>query len=161
MPSAAARFLTIESAACALSFITSPSWPVRISRPVPGMRVASMNRMSPPTGVQARPVATPGTLVRIAVSLSNCGAPRIAARSSRVDADRSALAFGNAHRGMPQRLADLALEAAHARFARVALDDVAEHIVADLDLALLQPVRLHLPAQRDSGARSRSFSSPV
>ena len=77
MPSAAARFLTRLSAACALSFITSPSWPVRISRPPPGIRVASMNRMSPPTGVQARPVATPGTLVRIATSLSNRGRPRI------------------------------------------------------------------------------------
>ena len=30
--------------------------------------VASMKRMSPPTGVHARPVATPGTLVRIATS---------------------------------------------------------------------------------------------
>ena len=34
-----------------------------------------MNRMSPPTGVQARPVATPGTLVRIATSFSKRGAP--------------------------------------------------------------------------------------
>ena len=37
-----------------------------------------MKRMSPPTGVQASPVATPGTLVRIAISLSNRGGPRIA-----------------------------------------------------------------------------------
>ena len=49
-----------EIAARALSFITSPSWPVRISSPRPGMRVASMNRISPPTGVHASPVATPG-----------------------------------------------------------------------------------------------------
>ena len=48
------------------------------------MRVASMNKMSPPTGVQARPVATPGMLVRIATSFSNRGAPRIGTRSSRV-----------------------------------------------------------------------------
>ena len=40
MPSATARALTRESAACALSFITSPSWPVRISLPLPGVRVA-------------------------------------------------------------------------------------------------------------------------
>ena len=39
------------------------------------MRVASMNRMSPPTGVQASPVATPGTLVRIATSSSKRGGP--------------------------------------------------------------------------------------
>ena len=40
-----------------------------------------MNRMSPPTGVHARPVATPGTLVRIATSFSKRGGPRIAATS--------------------------------------------------------------------------------
>ena len=148
MPSAAARFLTIDSAACALSFITSPSWPVRISLPEPGMRVASMNRISPPTGVQARPVATPGTLVRIAISLSNFGAPRMATRSSRVMRIGPLLPFGDAHGGVAQRLADLALEAAHAGFARVALDDVAQRIVGDLDLARLEPVRLHLPAHQ-------------
>ena len=37
--------------------------------PLPGMRVASMKSMSPPAAVQARPVATPGTSVRSAVSL--------------------------------------------------------------------------------------------
>jgi hypothetical protein len=84
MPRSSARFLTIDSAACALSRITSPSWPVRMSLPEPGMRVASMNSMSPPTGVQARPVATPGTLVRMATSFSNCGEPRIVWRSSGV-----------------------------------------------------------------------------
>ena len=81
MPSRAARFLTMLSAACALSFITSPSWPVRISLPWPGTRVASMNRMSPPTGVQASPVETPGTLVRMATSLSNLRWPRIGTNS--------------------------------------------------------------------------------
>ena len=35
-------------------------------------RVASMKRMSPPTGVHARPVATPGTLVRSATSPRTC-----------------------------------------------------------------------------------------
>ncbi len=74
--------LTRLSAACALSRITSPSWPVRISLPPPGMRVASMNRMSPPTGVQARPVATPGTLVRMAISFSKRTGPRIVSSSA-------------------------------------------------------------------------------
>ena len=31
-----------------------------VSFPLPGMRVASTKRIVPPTGVQARPVATPG-----------------------------------------------------------------------------------------------------
>ena len=57
-----------DSAACADSFITSPSWPVSTSCPLPFILVASMNRMSPPTGVQARPVATPGSAVRSATS---------------------------------------------------------------------------------------------
>ena len=67
--------------------------PVRMSLPEPGMRVASMNRMSPPTGVQARPVATPGTLVRIATSLSNCGGAEngVRDRPARCGSDRSAL----------------------------------------------------------------------
>ncbi len=47
----------------------------------PGVRVASMKRMSPPTGVQARPVATPGTLTRIATSSSNRGGPSRSLRS--------------------------------------------------------------------------------
>ena len=39
-----------------------------VSLPEPGIAVASMNSTSPPTGVQARPVATPGHLVRRRVS---------------------------------------------------------------------------------------------
>src|SRR5262249_44004934 len=39
------------------------------------------------------------------------------------DADRTGRTLGDAHGGMPQRLADLALEIAHAGFARVVRDD--------------------------------------
>ena len=120
MPSDAARFLTMLSAACALSLMTSPSWPVRISLPLPGMRVASMNRMSPPTGVQASPVATPGTLVRIATSFSNCGGAEDGVQDRlRRSGPCAVCAFGDAHRGMAQHLADLAFEVAHAGLARV------------------------------------------
>ena len=59
---------TQDSAARADSFITSPSWPVRIRVPLPGIAEASMKRMSPPVGIQARPVATPGISVRSAAS---------------------------------------------------------------------------------------------
>ena len=69
MPSVSAFERRYESAACADSFITSPSWPVRVSDPLPVILVASMKRMSPPAAVQARPVATPGISVRSAVSL--------------------------------------------------------------------------------------------
>ena len=136
MPSAAARFLTIDSAACALSFITSPSWPVRMSLPGPGMRVASMNRMSPPTGVQARPVATPGTLVRIAISLSKRGAPRIATRSSRAIVIGPLLPSAMRTAAWRSAWPICAFQTAHAGFTRVELDDVADDIVVDLDLAL-------------------------
>ncbi len=42
---------THESAASADSCITSPSWPVIVSLPLPGYAVASMNRTSPPADV--------------------------------------------------------------------------------------------------------------
>jgi len=41
------------------------------SLPVPGIAVASTNRTSPPVGVQARPVATPGTRVLRRLSAKN------------------------------------------------------------------------------------------
>ena len=52
--------------------------------PWPWVLAASMNRMSPPTGVQARPVATPGTAVRMATSLSNRGGPSTFSTSASV-----------------------------------------------------------------------------
>ena len=51
-----------ESAMRADSFMTSPSWPVSVSWLPPAMRDASTKSTSPPTGVQARPIATPGSL---------------------------------------------------------------------------------------------------
>src|SRR4029450_919962 len=48
----------------------SPSWPVSVTLPRPGMRVASVVRISPPVSVHARPVATPTSGVR---SASRCG----------------------------------------------------------------------------------------
>ena len=144
MPSAEARFLTIESAAWALSFITSPSWPVRISRPEPGVRRRldeqdiAADRGPGETG---RDAGHAGTHRRLALELRRAeDRDQIFAR----DPDRAALPFGNAHRGVAQRLADQPLQTAHARFTGVVLDDVAQNIVADLDLAGFQPVRLHL-----------------
>ncbi len=46
--------------------------------------VASTNRMSPPTGVQASPVATPGRSIRSATSSRNRGRPRYSATVSAV-----------------------------------------------------------------------------
>ena len=143
-PEAVARFLTMLSAACALSFITSPSCPVRMSRPFPGVAVASMNRMSPPTGVQASPVATPGTLVRMATSSSKIGGAEDRAEVGDRDGDRPRLALGDPGRGPSQRPPDLALEVPDARLPRVVLDDRPERAVVDRGLVGLEPVRLHL-----------------
>ena len=42
-------------AICADSFITSPSCPVSVSSPLPGILLASMNIISPPIPVHASP----------------------------------------------------------------------------------------------------------
>src|SRR5207247_1279691 len=73
MPSAADRARSRLHAACADSFITSPSWPVRVITPFPGIWIASTNMMSPPTGVHASPVATPTSGLRPATSLCTFG----------------------------------------------------------------------------------------
>ncbi len=134
MPRLAARDFTSVSAACALSFITSPSWPVRISLPLPGVRLASMNRMSPPTGVHARPVATPGRLVRLASSASNSAGPRISASCGTSMRTGAGVPSAMLTAACAQDRADLALEVAHARLARVVADDRREQRVAGLDL---------------------------
>src|SRR5436190_7150907 len=73
MPSPAARARSRLHAACADSFITSPSWPVRVIWPLPGIWIAATNMMSPPTGVHANPVATPTSGLRPATSLCTLG----------------------------------------------------------------------------------------
>src|SRR5437667_2546409 len=75
MPSAPARARSRLHAACADSFMTSPSWPVSVTCPLPGIWIASMNMMSPPTGVHASPVATPTSGLRPATSLWTLGWP--------------------------------------------------------------------------------------
>ena len=76
IPNVSAWERTYESAACADSFITSPSCPVSVSCLFPGIIVASIKRMSPPVGVQASPVTTPGRSIMIAVSAKYRGLPR-------------------------------------------------------------------------------------
>ncbi|MBP2684847.1 MAG: hypothetical protein H6Q79_2886 [Deltaproteobacteria bacterium] len=67
-------------AAWALSFITSPRYPVMVTFPFPSTRDTSTKRMSPPVGVQARPVATPTSSFSPSVSGRFRGAPRYFAR---------------------------------------------------------------------------------
>ena len=76
IPIEAALALAKLSAAVADSFMTSPSWPVRVRPFLPFIAVASMKRSSPPVGVQARPVATPGVDIRVLVSAVKRTGPR-------------------------------------------------------------------------------------
>ena len=87
------------------------------------MRADSTKRMSPPTGVQARPVATPGTEVRWATSFSKRVGPSTSATSSASKCTLVDLALGDAHGRAAQQRADLPLEAAAAGLAGVLADD--------------------------------------
>ncbi len=58
--------------------------------------------------------------------------------------DRGRMTLGNAHGGVTQGLANLALEVSYSSFPRVVLNNVAERRLGDLDLACLKAVRLHL-----------------
>ena len=90
-------------------------------------RVASMKRTSPPTGVHARPVATPGSL-RAPPRLGwKRGRPSSSRTRGAVDVDLAALASPSATRArdLAADRADLALEVAHAGLARVARSMIA------------------------------------
>ena len=56
--------------------MTVPKFPVMVRFPFPSLKILSMNRISPPTCVQAKPVTTPGTPV-ISDKLFGRGTPKI------------------------------------------------------------------------------------
>src|ERR1019366_8556898 len=102
----------------------------------PGMRPASMNRTSPPTGVQARPTATPGR----ATAVGDFGIDAVARRAEILldhnggDQHLLARTFGDAPGLLAADGADLALQVAHAGLAGVAAHDEAHRIVGELDV---------------------------
>src|SRR5437870_4562021 len=91
IPSEPARARSRLQAACADSFITSPSCPVSVICPLPGIWIASMNMMSPPTGVHASAVDTPTSGARPATSLCTLGWPAYFSRFFAVTRTVSAL----------------------------------------------------------------------
>ena len=104
-----------------------------------------MNSTSPPTGVHARPVATPGR----AGAPANLGVEPLPAEQladPRLGHGHLALgaALGDLARDLAADAADLALELAHAGLARVIGDDHAQRRVGERDLALGQAVALDL-----------------
>ena len=135
---------TQECAACADSCMTSPSWPVTFRCPSPGYAVASMKSTSPPTAVTARPVATPGSDVRLRTSASEAPRAEPLAHELLVRAHLLRPALGDPARRLPADGRDLPLELAHARLARVLADDRAQPLVGERELLALEPVRLQL-----------------
>ena len=76
MPSFLWFDLINESAAIADSFMTSPSFPVKVSFSIPGIIVTSIGRISPPNIVHERPVATPTLSLRFSFLCLYLGAFR-------------------------------------------------------------------------------------
>ena len=109
--------------------------------PVPAIRDASMNSTSPPAGVHARPIATPGSFVRSSISSSrNLGAPSISTTTSGVIAERRLVALGATPRGLAAERADLPFEVAHARLARVAANHRPDRRIGERQLLRGQTV---------------------
>jgi hypothetical protein len=94
-----------------------------------------MNNTSPPAGVQASPVATPGSLVRRFCS---------AKTRRRPSSCRAFLALGDPAGDFAADRAYLALEVADSGLARVLLDDRGQRRVGELDLGGAQAIGLDL-----------------
>ena len=116
-----------------------------------------MNSTSPPAPVTDRPVATPGTAVRSAASWKKRWRPRASRTSATpIATGRLDLAGGQLGRRLPEQRAELALEVADARLARVLGHDLREHVVVDRHLVLAQAVALAL-ARPQVAARDRDL----
>ena len=83
-PKISALDLIYSKAIVADSFMTVPKFPVNVKFPFPNDINDSINKISPPTDVQANPVTTPATSLLSDLSRSNFGAPRILTISSSV-----------------------------------------------------------------------------
>ena len=106
-----------------------------------------MKTMSPPEGVQTSPTETPGVLTRSSTSLS----ARILRHAQRFvhhlgrDHQLLGLALGDAPRLLSDQRGDFAFEIPHAGFTRVAVNDLAQTVVGELDLlAHLESVLVRL-----------------
>src|ERR1700737_2690398 len=99
------------------------------------MRSASTYSTSPPTGVQAKPAATPGTPASSRTSGWKRSGPRIGSISSKSTRQR------------PPPAREPLLQPAHAGFSRVRRDDPVQRLVRQLHLHAGKPVRLELLGQ--------------
>src|SRR5579875_2073547 len=124
---------TQVSAACTDSCITGPSCPVIISPLLPpGMRPASTNSTSPPTGVHARPAGAFGHF-RIR---PEPGRAQVLFHQLRRDFHRPRRPFRDPPRLFAADRADLALQVPNPGLARVAADQKTHGFVRELNPAL-------------------------
>ena len=102
-----------------------------------------MNRMSPPTGVHASPVATPGSLsapLDLGVDARPAEQLPHPLHVDGVALAGAGLALGDLARQLAADGADLALEVAHAGLARVRADDLASAASVKLTWPGLRPL---------------------
>ena len=112
--------------------MTSPSLPVSVRWPLPGISVASVTRISPPTSVQARPGRDADLVGLLGHRVAEPRHAEVLGHLFGRDLFGEALALDDhlaRHLAADRR--DLALEIADARFARVALDDRLERLVRE------------------------------
>ena len=100
-------------------------------RPLPGIPLASMNRISPPLGVHARPVETPGTPVRSASSRKKRDGPRRSEMALGSTTVESFATLGASAGDFAADGCDLPLKVAQAGLPRVIGDDLADRRVRD------------------------------
>ena len=131
--------------------------------PLPGILVASTKRMAPPTGVQARPVATPGILRALGDLARELGRAEAAADvvlGANDDLARG-LALGHLHHHPADDGRDLSLERADACLARVPIDDRLERLVGDSICSAVMPCSRELLRAADGACAMASFSVRV
>ena len=134
------RDRTYEYAASTDSRITSPSWPVTVSRPVPGILSASISISSPPFGVQARPVTTPTSGSCSVSSAANCGTPSSSSACCGVMVHGSISPSALRARALAQHGGDLPLEVAQPGLATVPRRDELQRVVGEDRVFLRQPM---------------------
>src|ERR1041385_3801728 len=131
-------------AAGAASCMTSPSLPVIVSWPLPGMIVTSVDRSSPPSSVHARPVVTPMPCSPC-LAVAELGWTQVLGKAFRIDLDlRVAVALDDLNRDLAADRGDLAVKGPHARLFRVVADNAQHRAVGEGDILRVEAVRLTL-----------------
>ena len=149
IPSSPVCALAYDSAARADSLITSPSWPVRRTLPAPAIQAASTSSTSPPTGVTAKPVATPTSGVRDSSSGRNLRRPQRGAHPPRRHPRGRTVVGRDAAGQLAAHGRQFTFQVPHTRLARVVSDHFAHRPVGKRDPGLPQAVVANLPRQQE------------